>query len=318
MTVATAGRAVFFSGLTVLLGLLGLVLFEFMILRSVGMAGAIVVGLAVAAALTLLPAILAILGTEPRPLERRGGSPRSRPRTARGRGSPGGSCATRSPCSSPPCPAAGARPAVPARPVQRPGRDDPPGVGAVARVVRHPRPGVRRGRVRAARDRGPDRPGPRRARENLAALYAWSRRLAEDPRISRVASLVDVDPRLTLEQYQLLYGSPAGPPDRFVATALARDHAGRPHGVHADHAVRAQQRRRAGRWSASCATPIGPAGAARRRLDPRRRRRGGRRRRRQPRLVRLPADRRVHRRSPRSWCCSCCSARSCSRSRRWS
>src|SRR3954471_19742331 len=62
-TVSTAGRAVFFSGLTVLLGLLGLVLFEFMILRSVGIAGAIVVGLAVAAAVTLLPAILAILGT---------------------------------------------------------------------------------------------------------------------------------------------------------------------------------------------------------------------------------------------------------------
>ncbi|HEY6013415.1 MAG TPA: MMPL family transporter, partial [Candidatus Limnocylindrales bacterium] len=62
-TVATAGRAVFFSGLTVLLGLLGLVLFEFMILRSVGIAGAIVVGLAVASALTLLPAILAIVGT---------------------------------------------------------------------------------------------------------------------------------------------------------------------------------------------------------------------------------------------------------------
>ena len=40
----TAGRAVFFSGLTVLLGLLGLVLFEFMILRSVGIAGAVVVG----------------------------------------------------------------------------------------------------------------------------------------------------------------------------------------------------------------------------------------------------------------------------------
>ena len=62
VTVATAGRAVFFSGLTVLLGLLGLVLFEFMILRSVGIAGAIVVGLAVASALTLLPAILAIVG----------------------------------------------------------------------------------------------------------------------------------------------------------------------------------------------------------------------------------------------------------------
>jgi RND superfamily putative drug exporter len=36
-----------------------------------------------------------------------------------------------------------------------------------------------------------------------------------------VVGLVDVDPRLTLEQYQLLYGSPAGPPDRFLATALA-------------------------------------------------------------------------------------------------
>src|SRR5262249_26330348 len=63
VTVATAGRAVFFSGLTVMLGLLGLVLFEFMILRSVGIAGAIVVALAVASALTLLPAILAIVGT---------------------------------------------------------------------------------------------------------------------------------------------------------------------------------------------------------------------------------------------------------------
>ena len=70
VTVATAGRAVFFSGLTVLLGLLGLVLFEFMILRSVGIAGAIVVGLAVASALTLLPAILAIVGDADRPARR--------------------------------------------------------------------------------------------------------------------------------------------------------------------------------------------------------------------------------------------------------
>ena len=49
---ATAGRVVFFLGWTVLLGLLGLVLFEFMILRSVGIAGAIVVFLAVASAVT--------------------------------------------------------------------------------------------------------------------------------------------------------------------------------------------------------------------------------------------------------------------------
>jgi len=61
-TARTAGRAVFFSGLTVLLGLLGLVLFGFMILRSVGIAGAVVVALAVVAAMTLLPAALAIAG----------------------------------------------------------------------------------------------------------------------------------------------------------------------------------------------------------------------------------------------------------------
>ena len=63
--------------------------------------------------------------------------------------------------------------------------------------------------------------GPATDPRNVAALYAWSRTLAEDPRISRVTSYVDVDPRLTLDQYQLLYGSPSGPPDRFVATALA-------------------------------------------------------------------------------------------------
>src|SRR3954471_23086185 len=62
-TVATAGRAVFFSGLTVLLGLIGLILFEFMILRSVGIAGAIVVLLAASSAITLLPAVLAIVGS---------------------------------------------------------------------------------------------------------------------------------------------------------------------------------------------------------------------------------------------------------------
>ena len=55
---------------------------------------------------------------------------------------------------------------------------------------------------------------------NVAALYDYSRRLAADPRISRVASYVDLDERLTLEQYQLLYGSPSGPPDRFVAATL--------------------------------------------------------------------------------------------------
>jgi putative drug exporter of the RND superfamily len=62
-TIATAGRAIFFSGITVLIGLSGLSFFSFMFLRSVGIAGVIVVFFAVLAALTLLPAMLSIIGT---------------------------------------------------------------------------------------------------------------------------------------------------------------------------------------------------------------------------------------------------------------
>ncbi len=62
-TIATAGKAVFFSGATVLIGLMGLALFEFMFLRSVGIAGVIVVAWSTIAALTLLPALLSLVGT---------------------------------------------------------------------------------------------------------------------------------------------------------------------------------------------------------------------------------------------------------------
>jgi putative drug exporter of the RND superfamily len=61
-TIATAGKAVFFSGATVLIGLTGLALFEFMFLRSVGIAGVIVVAWSTIAALTLLPALLSVIG----------------------------------------------------------------------------------------------------------------------------------------------------------------------------------------------------------------------------------------------------------------
>jgi putative drug exporter of the RND superfamily len=63
--------------------------------------------------------------------------------------------------------------------------------------------------------------GPATEADNLALLYDYSRRLAADPRIERVDSLVDVDPRLRLDQYQLLYRPGQQPPDRYVATVLA-------------------------------------------------------------------------------------------------
>ena len=59
---ATAGRSIFFSGTAVLIGLSGLLFFPFMFMRSIGIAGVIVVFVSVCAALTLLPASLAVLG----------------------------------------------------------------------------------------------------------------------------------------------------------------------------------------------------------------------------------------------------------------
>ena len=61
-TVATAGVAVLFSGLTVLIGFAGLVATPILDTRSIGWGGFIVVIGAVTLALTLLPALLGVLG----------------------------------------------------------------------------------------------------------------------------------------------------------------------------------------------------------------------------------------------------------------
>ena len=61
-TVATAGRAVIFSGLTVGIGLASLLLLRTDTISSMGVAGIFVVAAAVVYALTFLPALLAVLG----------------------------------------------------------------------------------------------------------------------------------------------------------------------------------------------------------------------------------------------------------------
>ena len=219
ITVATAGRAVFFSGLTVLLGLLGLVLFEFMILRSVGIAGAIVVGFAVLAALTLLPALLALFGQHLDRLAIR----RVQPRPA----------------------AEGPWARHARRVMQRPLVFLIPTLGLLLLLgspflhVRFNSPDASIlpadlpsraafDRLRDAFGEGEFAPiaiavrtnGNATDAENVAALFDYSRRIAADPRVTRVDSLVDIDPRLTLSQYQLMYGDPNGPRDRFIAIAL--------------------------------------------------------------------------------------------------
>ena len=190
-----------------------------MILRSVGIAGAIVVGLAVASALTLLPAILAVVGTRIDRLAVRGSRSRRAP-TGRGRGSRGGSCATRWPsscrrCRSCSCSASRSCTSGSTPPTRRSCRRRCPSREAYDILAREFGEGEFAPLALAIRTTG-DATTP----DNVAKLYDYSRRLEADPRISRVVSLVDVDPRLTLAQYQLLYAAPGGPPDRFVATAL--------------------------------------------------------------------------------------------------
>ncbi|MFC7485032.1 MMPL family transporter [Luedemannella flava] len=66
-TGASAGRTVLFSGLTVAVALSGLLVFPDPFLRSLGLAGAAVVAVDMLAALTLLPALLVLVGHRIRP-----------------------------------------------------------------------------------------------------------------------------------------------------------------------------------------------------------------------------------------------------------
>ena len=62
MTVATAGKAVFFSGVTVAIGLMGMLFFENTGLPSLGIGGTLAVSVAMIFSIVVLPAVLAILG----------------------------------------------------------------------------------------------------------------------------------------------------------------------------------------------------------------------------------------------------------------
>jgi RND superfamily putative drug exporter len=61
-TIATAGESILFSGLIVMIGFCGLLLIGVDIMTSLGIGGAVVVAISVLSALTLLPALLAVLG----------------------------------------------------------------------------------------------------------------------------------------------------------------------------------------------------------------------------------------------------------------
>lgn len=216
VTVGTAGRAVFFSGLTVLIGLTGLALFDFMFLRSVGVAGALVVAVAVLGALTLLPAVLGIVG----------------PHIDRGRlfrreshgGSPFWSVLANTVMRHPwlvlvPVMAFLILLGLPFRHAKLSSPD-----ATILPLSVESRQGFEVLRrefgdgeispiVVALRS-----PGGITSEDNLAALWDFTRHFAADERVTRIDSLVTLDPRLSLAQYDLLYNT-GQMSDPFVAAA---------------------------------------------------------------------------------------------------
>jgi len=302
VTMSTAGRAVFFSGLAVSIGLAGLLLFPLNMLRSVGLGGVLTVVLAIVAAVTLLPALLAILGARVNalpvrlPLPPAGWARHAARLHQRGvaKGEVDGVGSTSPPTPSPTGGGAagrGERRGAGSYPIQaktlalrRPsssessllpwGRDRWRGSGERASggfwhglatmVMRHPARtalpvlavllllGAPYLSVRLA---APDAsilpasvksreaynllatrfdvrettpiviavrtPGSPLAKGNLEALDRYVRSLEADPRVERVASIVSLDPRLSLEQYVLLYGDPKAIADPYITQSLA-------------------------------------------------------------------------------------------------
>lgn len=205
-TMATAGSAILFSGLTVAVGLLGLYSLGLGSLGSIGLCGTVVVFFAVLYGLTFLPALLAVLGPRldmwrlPMPW----GS-----RTADGRGlwvrvttlvmnhpwkvlipvaavllllgSPFARIRL----------AASDVGMLPASAESRQGET----------LVRREFPGEDTTRILVLLDFGSDSP---LAAPHIAELYGLSRWLRTQPGVQRIESFVDLDPSFPLGQYQML------------------------------------------------------------------------------------------------------------------
>jgi RND superfamily putative drug exporter len=210
-TMATAGRAILFSGVTVAIGLLGMVFLGLGNIGSIGWAGTVVVSLAVLYALTLLPALLAILGPRVNALRLPFVHPE---RSRKGRGlwhSVAVTVMTHPWAVFLSVSALLLILGVPFLHLQ---------VGSGDVNALPPEAASRRG-DESLRDhfaggdtnrvlvvvRFPD--GTPLTAERVGALYDLSRWLAKRPHVTRVESLVDLDPSVTREQYQQLATAPA-------------------------------------------------------------------------------------------------------------
>ena len=208
-----------------MIGLSGLALFEFMFLRSVGVAGLLVVGVSILGALTLLPAVLTTVGDR----INAGRVFHSASRETGGRfwirlstvvmrhpwavfiptvglllalGLPFLNANLSSPDSS----------ILPARVESRQGFEllrQAFNEGEISPII-----------IAVETD------GPANDPSNLDGLWTLTRHLAADERVLRIDSIVTLDPRLSLAQYELLYRQPERLDDPFLAAGYERLAAG--------------------------------------------------------------------------------------------
>jgi RND superfamily putative drug exporter len=209
-TMATAGRAVLFSGFTVAIGLFGLMFLGLGNLASLGWAATLVVAFAVLHGLTTLPALLAVLG----PRVNLGRLPRlhrGRPRAGRGAWHWLASAVMAHPWRVLlPVVALLLVLGLPLLHLRAGAGDEtalPPTAESrrAADVLRREFPGEDANRILVVLDAGRESPlTPAR----VAQAYALSRWLGARPHVARVDSFVDLDPSLGLSTYQQLAALP--------------------------------------------------------------------------------------------------------------
>jgi RND superfamily putative drug exporter len=240
VVMSTAGRAVFFSGLAVSIGLLGLVAFPLNMLHSVGLGGLFTVALAILAAATLLPALLGILGPRVNafPVRLPGTVGRWwRARFHEREDTPGR--------AAPPATEGGFWHALATGVMRRPVTVFCSvlallllfGVPFLSVRLSAPDASILPPRVasRQAYDLLNQRfdaevttptiiavqtHGSPLTPANLTSLDRYVRRLEADPRVASVQSIVSLDPRLTLQQYEVLYADPGLIADPYLTQSL--------------------------------------------------------------------------------------------------
>jgi len=218
-TMASAGMAITFSAVTTILGLSGLLLFQFMMLRSIGLGGIGVVFISLLMALTLMPAILSVLGRRvnalpiiPQRAERGGFWAGLAQRVMR-------------------YPYVVLVPVlllllVLGSPFLR------VKLGTPWAKTLPPDMESRLGWEHLERSFGEGELSPISAvitsekgifeRENLDALYRFTRKLQQDGRVTRVESIVNLSPEISKEQYAALYSNRAAIPFPEVHRALSQ------------------------------------------------------------------------------------------------